>query len=86
MKAHEETRLEKHAKEGAFGRAAELGQFRRLGRLQLAAAWALFNAVRVDAGERAKAKAVLERQELRLRRVVDSNVIGIVFADSDRPA
>ena len=38
--------------------------------------------MRVDAGERAKAKAVLEQQELRLRRVVDSNVIGIVFADA----
>ena len=41
----------------------------------------LFNAVRVDASRAGAAKAVLERQELRLRRVVESNVIGIVFAD-----
>ena len=81
MKAHEETRLEKSQRKATSAEQLNWGNFVGLGAFNLLLLGLLFNAVRVDAGERAKAKAVLERQELRLRRVIDSNVIGIAFAD-----
>ena len=81
MKAHEEKRLENSQRKAASAEQLNWVNFVGLAAFNLLLLGLLFHAVRVDAVERAKAKAVLERQELRLRRVVDSNVIGIAFAD-----
>ncbi|HEX4144569.1 MAG TPA: PAS domain S-box protein [Pirellulales bacterium] len=81
MKAHEETRLEKSRQKATSAEHLNWGNFVGLAAFNLLLLGLLFNAVRLDAVERGKAKAVLEQQEQRLRRVVDSNVIGIAFAD-----
>ncbi|HEY1784428.1 MAG TPA: PAS domain S-box protein [Pirellulales bacterium] len=81
MKAHEEIRLENSQRKAASAEQLNWVNFVGLAAFNLLLLGLLFNAVRVDAVERAKAKAELEQQELRLRRVVDSNVIGIAFAD-----
>ncbi len=83
LKAYEEKRLEKSLQRGDSAEQLNWVNFVGLAAFNLLLLGLLFHAVRVDAVERAKAKAVLEQQELRLRRIVDSNVIGIVFADGD---
>jgi PAS domain S-box-containing protein len=46
----------------------------------------LYNMVRIDAVKRLEAAALIERHEQRLRRVVESNVIGILFLDASGTA
>jgi PAS domain S-box-containing protein len=81
MKAHEEIRLKNSRQKADSAEQLNRANFVGLAAFNLLLLALLFNAVRVDAVQRAKAKTVLERQELRLRRVIDSNVIGIAFAD-----
>jgi len=81
MKVHEETRLDRSQQKSDSAERLNWVNFVGLAAFNLLLLGLLFNAVRLDAIERAKAKAVLEQQELRLRRVIDSNVIGIAFAD-----
>ena len=83
MKAAEQRRLELYQKQGASAEQLNLLNFFGLAGFNLLLLGLLFYAVRLDASQRARAKAVLERQELRLRRVVESNVIGIVLADGN---
>ncbi|HTU26416.1 MAG TPA: PAS domain S-box protein [Pirellulales bacterium] len=82
MKVHEGKRLENSQHKASSAEQLNWGNFGGLTAFNLLLLGLLFNAVRLDAVERAKAKSVLVKQEMRLRRVVDSNVIGIAFADT----
>jgi PAS domain S-box-containing protein len=83
MKAHERKRFDQNQQKGNSAEQLNLVNFVGLLGFNLLLLGLLFYAVRVDAAQRAQAKTVLERQELRLRRVVESNVIGIVLSKGD---
>ncbi len=82
MKAYEQPRLDDTQRKNVSGERLHLINFLGMLGFNLLLLGLLFFAVRADAAQRAQAKAVLEHQELRLRRVVESNVIGIVLADA----
>ena len=82
MIAVEQRRLDDEQRQVRSAERFNLINFFGLAGLNLLLIAVLFNVVRSDATKRMEAAQVIEQHESRLRRVVESNVIGIVFYDA----
>ena len=82
MVADEELQLSRQAAASSLGRTIQHDLLLLSRGLQSAAGGDAYNMVRLDAIKRSEAAALIESHEQRLRRVVESNVIGILFLDA----
>ncbi len=82
MIASEEQRLDVEQQRLSAAEQFNLINFFALAVLNLLLLAVLFSVARSDAVQRSEAARTIQQHELRLRRVVESNVIGIVFSDA----